>query len=99
MYTSSYAPKEGVFVYEGGFTCPRNDATKLGYPWPFHFYPMPKIQVSYIGEFDVKTPVAMEMQEIEQEMQPDIGKYRGLAQDLEGFEVPAVISRYEVRDD
>jgi hypothetical protein len=97
-YTSTYSPKEGVFVYEGGFTCPRNE-NRVGYPWPFHFYPMPKIKVNYIGEFDVKTPAALAEQEIEQEMMPDIGKYQAQLYDLEGFEVPANTNRYEVIPD
>lgn len=98
-YTSSYKPSEGVLVYVGGFAYPRNPVTGLGYPWPFPFFPMPKIKVEYKGEFDRKTPAALEEQEIEQEMHPDISKYQALSENLKGFEIPALISRYEVTDD
>jgi hypothetical protein len=97
-YTSRYQPKEGVFVYEGGFTCPRNQ-NLIGYPWPFHYYPMPKIQVTYSGEFDAPSQEAIAEQEMEQEMIPDMNKYAGLIKDLEGYEVPANINRYEVIPD
>ena len=94
-YTSKYQPKEGVFVYEGGFTYPAN-AQGVGYPWPFPFFPMPKIHVTYSGEFDTPTQEAIAEQEIEQEMTPDLSKYTGLIQNLEGYEVPANTNRYEV---
>lgn len=95
QFTSKYQPKEGVFVYEGGFTYPHN-AAGIGYPWPFPYFPMPKIQVRYSGDFDTPTQEAIAEQEVEQEMIPDLNKYSGLIKDLEGFEVPATINRYEM---
>ena len=94
-YTSKYQPKEGVFVYEGGFTYPRNPMG-IGYPWPFPFFPMPKIHVTYSGEFDTPTIETLAEQEIEQEMIPDLNKYRGLLSEVEGYEVPANTNRYEM---
>jgi hypothetical protein len=91
--TSRFGPEKGLFVYMGGYTYPKDQ------PWPFPFFPMPKIRVTYTGEFDSKTQEQLEMQEIEQEMQPDLSKYQGLIQDLEGYEVPANINRYEAIPD
>ena len=87
--TSRYRPEEGLFVFDGGFTYPD------GWPWPFPFFPMPKIKVNYTGEFDAKTPEAIAEKEIEQEMMPDLSKYQGIVQGLEGFEVPHDINRWE----
>lgn len=88
--TSKYRPKDGLFVFVGGYTYPE------GWPWPFPFFPMPKIKVEYTGEFDQKTPEALAEQEVEQEMQLDLGKYQALVYDLNGYEVPHKINRYEV---
>jgi hypothetical protein len=88
--TSSFQPKEGLFVYAGGFTYPK------GYPWPFPFFEKPKIRVEYIGEFDDPKPEAIAAQEVEEEMIPDLSKYQALTQDLAQYEIPATINRYEV---
>lgn len=87
--TSRYESKQGLFVYEGGHTYPKD------FPWPFPFFPMPKLRILYIGEF-AKIQVQQET-EIEMEMSPDLSKYQALIQDLEGTEVP--VSRYEAIDD
>jgi hypothetical protein len=91
--TSSFQPKEGLFVYAGGFTYPK------GYPWPFPFFEKPKIRVEYIGEFDDPKPEAIAAQEVEEEMIPDLSKYQALTQDLAQFEIPATPNRYEVIPD
>lgn len=91
--TSTYHPNEGLFVYMGGYTYPED------WPWPFPFFPMPKIKVEYIGAFDSKPKEMIAQEEIEQEMQPDISKYQAIAQNLEGYEIPRLISRFEVPDD
>jgi len=88
--TSRFQPKEGLFVYAGGFTYPK------GWPWPFPFFEKPKIRVQYIGEFDNPTEAAIIREEAEQEMIPDMSKYSALVQDLRGYESPREINRYEV---
>jgi energy-coupling factor transporter ATP-binding protein EcfA2 len=94
-YSSRYQPNQGVFVYEGGFAYPANNLG-IGYPWPFPFFPMPKLKVEYIGEFDDPRPEAIAEQEIQTEMQPDLNKYQGLIKDLENYEIPHEINRYEI---
>ena len=88
--TSRFQPKEGLFVYAGGFTYPK------GWPWPFPFFPKPKIRIQYIGEYDNPTEREKIEQEIEQEMIPDYSKYNAVLQNLQGYEIPHSISRYEV---
>ena len=88
--TSRFQPKEGLFVYAGGFTYPK------GWPWPFPFFEKPKIRVQYIGEFDNPSETAIVQEEVEQEMIPYMGKYSALVQDLRGYEPPHEINRYEV---
>ena len=88
--TSRFQPKEGLFVYAGGFTYPK------GWPWPFPFFPKPKIKIQYIGEYDNPTEREKIEQEIEQEMIPDYSKYNAVLQNLQGYEIPHSISRYEV---
>lgn len=88
--TSRYSPKEGLFVYVGGYTYPE------GWPWPFPFFPMPRIKVEYIGEYDAPTNQIIVEREIEQEMNPDLNKYTAIIQDLQGYEPPHDINRYEV---
>lgn len=92
--TAFYQPNQGLFVYQGGYTYPE------GWPWPFPLFHKPKIKVNYKGEFAPQTPEAIEERDIETEMVPPIDKYQGIAQNLEGFEVPAIVSRYEaIKDD
>lgn len=62
-YSSGYHPNEGVFVFEGGYTNPHNEFNE-GYPWPFPFFPMPKIRIEYRGQFDDRTPERIEEEEV-----------------------------------
>ncbi|MBE3136067.1 MAG: hypothetical protein IMZ43_01520 [Thermoplasmata archaeon] len=89
QYTSRYRPEQGLFVYSDGEPYPKK------VPWTFPFFPMPKIKIQYIGEFDNPTEQAIITQEIEQEMTPDLNKYTALVQDLQGYEPPHDINRYE----
>ena len=57
---------------------------------------MPKIKIRYIGEYDNPTEREKIEQEIEQEMTPDLSKYSAVLQNLQGYEIPHSISRYEV---
>jgi len=88
--TSRYNPDQGLFVYPGGYTYPP------GWPWPFPFFPMPKLRIEYVGEFDSKTDKQIKEEEIEQEIIPDLSKYNALCQDLIGYEVPHISNRYEL---
>lgn len=97
-YSSRYSPNEGVFVFEGGFAYPAN-SEGVGYPWPFPFFPMPKIKIEYTGCFDDKPAEMIAQEEVEQEMIPDLSKYNGILQDLQGYEEPHRVSRYEVIQD
>lgn len=90
QYTSRYKPDEGLFVYSDGEPYPKKA------PWKFPFFPMPKIKIQYIGEFDTPTVQAVIEQEVEQEMTPDLSKYTAIIQDLQGYEPPHDINRYEV---
>jgi hypothetical protein len=90
QYTSRYPPEKGLFVYSDGEPYPKK------VPWTFPFFPMPKIRVQYIGEFDNPTEAAVVQEEAEQEMIPDLSKYSALVQDLQGYEPPHEINRYEV---
>ena len=90
QYTSRYKPSDGLFVYSNGESYPRKA------PWTFPFFPMPKIKIQYLGEYDNPTEKAKIQLEIEQELTPDLSKYNGMLQDLQGYEVPHDISRYEV---
>ena len=94
-YSSSYQPKEGVFVFEGGYAYPKNPQGE-GYPWPFPFFPMPKLRVEYKGYHDDQNPIKLEQEEIEREMTPEIDKYQGILSQLEGYEIPKQYSRFEV---
>ena len=87
--TSRFQPKEGLFVYAGGFTYPK------GWPWPFPFFEKPKIRIEYVGEFDEPKPEALIQEEIESEMCPVSDKYAALAATLHGYEPEKTISRYE----
>ena len=87
-----YRPWEGLFVYEDKKPYPATS------PWKFPYYVMPKIKVKYIGEFDNPTKEIISMNEVEQEMIPDMNKYQALADNLKGYEVPANINRYEAID-
>lgn len=91
-FTPTYQPKHGMFVFSDGSCYPNTG------PWTFTFYPMPKIRMRYVGEFDKPTAAAVKEQEIEQEMIVDYGKYAGVLQDLEGYEVPNIVSRWEMPD-
>ena len=88
--TSKYQPNQGLFVYDGGFTYPE------GFPWPFPFFPMPKIKVTYYGEFDNKSQQAQLEQEITQELTPDLSKYQAIVQNLKGYEIVKDISKYDI---
>ena len=90
QYTNRYKPSEGLFVYSDGEPYPKRA------PWTFPFFPMPKIKVQYIGEYDNPSAQAIMEQEIEQEMIPDLSKYNTVLQDLQGYEPPRSIGRYEV---
>ena len=90
QYTNRYKPSEGLFVYSDGEPYPKRA------PWTFPFFPMPKIKTQYIGEYDNPTEHEKIEQEIEQEMIPDYSKYNAILQNLQGYEVPHSISRYEV---
>jgi hypothetical protein len=92
-YTSRYKPEEGLFVYSNGEPYP------VDAPWIFSFFPMPKIKIQYVGEYDNPTEQEQIEQEIEQEMTPDLSKYNSALQDLLNFEVPHSINRYEVVPD
>jgi hypothetical protein len=87
--TSGFMPKQGLFVYAGGFTYPE------GWPWPFPFFPKPKIRIEYKGAFDAPTQEQQIADEINQEMIPDYNKYQGLLQSLEGYEIPHEVNRYD----
>jgi len=89
-FTPYLLPEEGYFVYSDGEAYPKRRQ------WTFPFFEKPKIRVEYRGEFDDHNPQRIAEQEIEQEMTPDLSKYQGLAYDLMDFEIPAIISRYEV---
>lgn len=93
QFTSRYQPKQGLFVYSDGYTYPHD------FPWPFPFFEMPKIKVSYSGEFDNPTEKMVIQKEIEQEITPDLSKYNSICQDLIGYEIPANINRYEALPD
>jgi energy-coupling factor transporter ATP-binding protein EcfA2 len=95
QYSSKYPANKGVFVYEGGYTYPRNEQD-VGYPWPFPFFPMPPLKLEYKGEFDDPTPERAHEEELEQEITPDLSKYNALCQDLINYKIPATINRYEV---
>ena len=90
QYTSRYKPEQGLFVYSDGEPYPKRA------PWTFPFFPMPKIKVQYIGEYDNPSEQDKIEQEITEEMIPDLSKYNAVLQALEGYEIPHSISRYEV---
>jgi energy-coupling factor transporter ATP-binding protein EcfA2 len=92
-YVSYLKPQEGFFVYSDGSIYPKKRE------WTFPFFDKPKIRVEYIGQFDSSEPFKLAQDEIETEMQPDMSKYQALAQDLEGYKIPATINRYEVIKD
>ena len=94
-YSSKYQPNQGVFVYEGGYAYPANE-DGTGYPWPFPFFPMPKIRIEYHGEFDKPTQDRIAEEEIAEEMIAPLDKYQGVAASLEGYEIPGNPTRYEV---
>ena len=90
QYTSRYSPQKGLFVYSDGDPYPKRA------PWKFPFFPMPKIKIQYIGEYDNPSEQQKIEQEIEEELIPDLSKYNAVLQALEGYEIPHSISRYEV---
>lgn len=98
FFSSRYEPNQGVFVFEGGYAYPTNE-DGVGYPWKFRFFPMPKIQVNYSGEYDNPTEERTAEEEVEQEMIPDLNKYHGILAQLDGYEIPHEINRYEVIPD
>jgi hypothetical protein len=91
--TSFFQPKEGLFVFGSGFTYPKD------YPWPFPYFEKPKYKIEYIGNFDIPTVEAKILEEVEEEMIPDMSKYAALAHDLINYEPEKQIGRYEVIPD
>jgi energy-coupling factor transporter ATP-binding protein EcfA2 len=89
-YVPYLKPEEGYFVYSDGNAYPKKRQ------WTFPFFPMPKLKVEYVGEFDDPRPEAIAEQEIQTEMQPDLSKYQALTQDLQHYEIPHEINRYEI---
>jgi hypothetical protein len=88
-FTTRWRPEHGLFVFADGTIYP---STR---PWKWPFFPMPKIRLRYVGDFDEPTKLEAAMEELEQELAPDLGKYSGTLQDLQGFEVPRIVSRWE----
>lgn len=91
--TSFYMPNQGMFVYAGGFTYPKE------HPWPFPFFEKPKIKVEYTGEFDNKPQEMIIQEEIEEELIPDLNKYEGLIYSFKDYQIPKLVSRYDVIPD
>jgi len=91
-YTSGYRPDQGMFVYAGGFTYPQN------FPWPFPYFPKPKMKIEYTGEFDNPTTEQIQEKEILDEMEPDLNKYQSLIADLQGYKIPVNMNRYDLLD-
>jgi hypothetical protein len=90
--TPYFRCNEGLFIYEGGFVYPKN------HPWPFPYFPKPKMIVEYMGEFAGKTEEMEATEEIDTEIIPDFSKYNSLCQSLIGYEVDREISRYNIPD-
>jgi hypothetical protein len=90
--TPYFRCNEGLFIYEGGFAYPEN------HPWPFPYFPKPKMIVEYMGEFAGKTEEMEATEEIDTEIIPDFSKYNSLCQSLIGYEVDREISRYNIPD-
>lgn len=92
-FTTRWQPKHGLFVFSDGTIYPKTC------PWSWPFYPMPKIRMRYVGDFDQPTKMEKALEELEQELIPDLGKYSGTIQDLQGFQVPTIVSRWDARLD
>jgi hypothetical protein len=92
-FTTTWEPKHGLFVFSDGTICPKTG------PWSWPFYPMPRMRMRYVGDYDRPSKMEMQEQEIEQELIPDLGKYSCIVQDLQGFEIPHIVSRWEGRLD
>lgn len=87
-FSPRWKPSEGLFVFSDGTISPKTG------PWTWPYYPMPKIRLRYVGDFDRPSQEQLQEQEIEQELMPDLGKYSGIMQDLQGFEIPHTLSRW-----
>jgi len=88
-FTTRWTPDKGLFVFSDGTIYPNTG------PWKWPFFAMPKMRLRYIGDFDQPTKIELAMEEIEQELIPDLSKYSGTIETLQGFEVPHVVSRYD----